>query len=674
MTKGPQATRARGRWGNAALALPLMVFLALVVGAVSLVRITNVGDWSERQRAMTADTLWLRHTVENAVRHQIEVLRVFGASTADGPLERQSFIARAVPLMRTYPEIVALHWLPRDGSPVVVTADGAVSGNQSAETREQVAQARRLAQPQFSPGVGVHGSLQADTLELHVPIFETDEATGVLTAVFSAKRLLDAHVPPWFGRSTEVSLSVARSGSAETHAPARRPAAVQSHLEVIALPGATLELSTRRLSVNHPLTHSLLAMAFVLLASMLLWGGHALARYMAKRNELDIALREQVAYRQAMEDSLVTGLRARDLEGRVTHVNAAFCKLVGFSAEELVGLKPPMPYWAPEAMSEYSRRMSEVLAGTVTRDAYETVFMRRDGTRIPVAIYEAPLVNAQGEQTGWVASIVDLSQQRKMEELSRQQQEKLHASSRLVTMGELASTLSHEVNQPLSAITSYAAAGRNLAASGLPKPQDVSELMEQIGQQAQRAGEVIKSVHAFVQKRSPQRVSVTVPELIAGVRPLVQLQARRARVTVEIEMAPDIPPLRIERVMIEQVLLNLTRNAVDAMAAGPAERRVLRIVVTESELAESALPVVEFAVTDRGSGIDQTIVKDLFAPFVTTKPEGMGMGLAFCRTAIEFHGGRIGYESSPSGTTFRFTIPVVLTDEGAALAAVHTSG
>ena len=134
-------------------------------------------------------------------------------------------------------------------------------------------------------------------------------------------------------------------------------------------------------------------------------------------------------------NSLLTGLRARDLEGRVTYFNPAFCRIVGIPAEDLIGKKPPMPYWAPEAMDEYQERFSKVLAGSIT-PRFETIFQRADGERFPVLVFEAPLMDDTGRQTGWMGSILDVSDLRRVENINRQQQEKLQASARLASMGD----------------------------------------------------------------------------------------------------------------------------------------------------------------------------------------------------------------------------------------------
>ena len=277
-----------------------------------------------------------------------------------------------------------------------------------------------------------------------------------------------------------------------------------------------------------------------------------------------------------MEDSLVTGLRARDLSGRITYVNPAFCEMVGFSAAELMGPSTP-PYWPPELADEYARRQSVRLGGPPpcpaarrrSREGFETIFMRRNGERFPVLIFEAPLVDGQGRHTGWMSAVLDVSAQRRVEELSRQQQERLQATARLATVGEMASLLSHELNQPLAAIASYAAGSLNLLEAGGDADPEAPAMLRQaaqrIAEQAERAGRVIKSVHDFVRRREQAREAVRADVLFDAVMPLVRLQARKSGTRIELDL-PDPPPRVVcDRTMVEQVLLNLTRNGIQAM-------------------------------------------------------------------------------------------------------------
>jgi two-component system sensor histidine kinase DctS len=371
-----------------------------------------------------------------------------------------------------------------------------------------------------------------------------------------------------------------------------------------------------------------------------------------------------------MENSLVTGMRARDLEGRITYVNPAFCAMVGLSAEQILGQKPPMSFWAPEEMAEYQQHPSQVTDGTVTPQGVEMTFQRADGERFPVLIFESPLVDDTGRQTGWMGSILDIADRKRIEELNRQQQEKLQVSARLATMGEIASTLAHELNQPLAAISSYTTGALNLIRNGASQPAGVNpELLmaalEKASTQAQRAGHIIRSVHTFVKRREPSREKVMIQTVIDGVMPLVELQAQQFFVTIQTSVGRNLPTILADRILLEQVLLNLTRNAIESMQNVEPGRRILRIVA-EREGREFAQANVVISVIDRGHGIPPEVAERLFSPFFSTKAEGLGIGLNICRTAVEFHGGTLTHADNPfGGTIFRITLPAMV-EHGAA--------
>lgn len=241
-------------------------------------------------------------------------------------------------------------------------------------------------------------------------------------------------------------------------------------------------------------------------------------------------------------------------------------------------------------------------------------------------------------------------------------QERLQASARLATMGEMASLLSHELNQPLAAIDSFATASQNLMALQPPPPDldsDLRRALHHITEQAERAGSVIRSVHNLVRRGEPRRETVAVPALFDGILPLVRLQARRYGATVEVVCAAGAEAVWCERTALEQVLLNLARNGLQAMAHTPPERaRLLRITVQPETGGR-----IGFEVCDNGEGVSDAIAARLYTPFFTTRPDGMGMGLSMCRTMVEQHGGQLvhhnrhGAGGQPVGTCFAFSLP-----------------
>ena len=529
--------------------------------------------------------------------------------------------------------------------------------------------------PQFD-GLGV------ELMEMCQPVMVASRLTGYTVATYSLQGILGELVGKQLVRGMELSLTEADGTRLALQGMPSRGNRVFVARQLLDLPGSPLvvrmenRLGTPDLFPN-VLTALVTAMSLALLVVLFLLG-----RDTRRRLKVEHDLAEALAFRKAMENSLLTGLRARDLQGRITYVNPAFCKMVGLQASELLDQCSPSAYWPPELAETYQQREEARLASSQSpRASHESVFMRQDGTRFPVLIIEAPLINALGKHTGWMSAILDVSEQRRVEEISRASQERLQASARLAMVGEMASLLSHELNQPLAAISSYATGSLNLlrgeiqdrtAASGSaalePLFEDLQLAMRRIAEQAERAGKVIKSVHDFVRRRERVREAVEPQSLLDAIMPLVILQSRKVGVRVLIDVAPDCPPVLCDRTMVEQVLLNLSRNGMQAMQnlaeAAPGswpmsqDHKVLTLRIRPTAL-DIPSPWVEFAVIDRGEGISAEAAKQLFTPFFTTREEGMGLGLSLCRTVIEQHGGSLSFEPvAPLGTIFIFTLPV----------------
>ena len=536
-----------------------------------------------------------------------------------------------------------------------------------AANQPEVMQACGVARRQSGPGYGTSAyvpqtdGLGLEIMDLCLPVITDGQLTGYTVATYSLSEILVNMVGPQLTRSQEVSFTESDGTRLAMHGTARRGTRVFIAKQLIDLPGHTMVLrldSWRGAPDLFPnvLTALVTAMAIALVTVLIM-----LARDMRRRQRVELDLANALAFRKAMEDSLVTGLRARDNEGRITYVNPAFCEMVGFGAHELIGQSIPAPYWPPEMVDEYGQRQALRLAGNAPpREGAESVFMRKNGERFAVMIFEAPLINALGEQTGWMGAVLDISEQRRVEEVSRASQERLQATARLATVGEMASLLSHELNQPLAAISSYATGSMNLLQEAAAKDPQLAETLgsaiQRIGQQAERAGKVIKSVHDFVRRRDQAREAVKPRALLDDVMPLVILQARKLGVRVVVQCPPDLPTVWCDRTMVEQVLLNLARNGMQAMADDTPHKILTLSVRTAASNATSRW--LEFSVADLGQGIAQGVSEKLFTPFFTTKEEGMGLGLSLCRTVVEQHGGFLGHQpNTPRGTVFSFTLP-----------------
>jgi two-component system sensor histidine kinase DctS len=372
------------------------------------------------------------------------------------------------------------------------------------------------------------------------------------------------------------------------------------------------------------------------------------------------ALRTEAAWRQAMEDSLTVGLRARDADGTLVYVNRAFCDLVGFSADELVGRSTPMPYWPPDAIADSMSRHLRNLAGGAPREGYEARWVHADGHPIDVMIFEAPLVDAGGRHIGWMGSIVDITEKKRLEERERHQTDAVAHQARLTMLGEVASALAHQLNQPLTSIAGYAAGvKRLLERSGQPDARLV-DAMARLGDQAAEAGRIVKRIREFLTRRSPQREEMDLGAAARRAIDLLARELRRLQLHVEWAVAPGLPPVDADPVLIEQVVLNLVRNACDEMSAQPAATRRLRIAIERVDgAAQGTGELLRLDVDDSGPGLRGRSVEQLVTPFYSTKPDGMGMGLAICRSIVEAHHGTFDAgDGVLGGARFSITLPV----------------
>ncbi|MFO1218426.1 MAG: ATP-binding protein [Burkholderiaceae bacterium] len=519
----------------------------------------------------------------------------------------------------------------------------------------------------FVPLASGHGQ---EVIDLCVPALDGGVIRGYVVATVQLAAWLDESRQALRDQEHEFSF-VDGDGARLARTGAVRGAGVYRAERVVELPGLSLQLRADAVAGSPRLIPNLATALVMGLSALLFAVVLLLARDVRRRARAEAALGEALAFRKAMEDSLATGLRAGDLQGRLTYANPAFCAMVGYDIDALRAADPP-PYWPADRIDEYRARQAERRSeaqGASGRNGYETEFVRRSGERFPVMVFEAPLVDAQGRHTGWMSAAVDLTERRRAEDLARQQQERLQASARLATMGEMASLLSHELNQPLAAIASYANGSMNLiddeAAGADEQRRQLRQAISHIAEQAERAGRVIKSVHGFVRRRERSREAVAVGSLFDAVLPLVRLQARKNGTRIELDLVDPDARVMADRTMIEQVLLNLARNAIQAMELDTEpERRVLSLrarVVHRRWVA--------FSVVDQGPGIAPDIARRLFTPFFTTRIEGMGLGLSLCRTVVEQHGGALDFETraraadgtdgrTGGGTEFRFTLPL----------------
>ncbi len=779
----PPPSQPRQTW------LWLAPYVAIGVFALAMLIVTGLLQWREQDTALSAlegDMHWAERTIEARLHGHQDFLTELGREQEFRQLTYESFQVRASRYVRDNPEISAIIWVNTEGKvewvapneSTVTFVGEQLSGIRLGALQEALRTHRALFSPDYA------GADQRRANDLILPVQQGSSDLGAFIAMQSLEGLLRVTLPGGF--TARYSLTVVDEANHEVFSNSSvRPTDRQ-------ISGAiSLDLPGNRLGLNIvayrgggawlPYLPAALILVLTMIATATLL---QLRRYARRRAETEDQLRAAYAFRQAMSQSLVTGLRAIDLEGRITFVNAAFCRMTGFDEGELVGVAPPYPYWPPEEFDKLQRNIDQALGGQAPPAGFEMRIMRKNGERFDVRLYFSPLIDADGQQIGWIASMNDITEPRRarleleraherfvtvidgldtavhvadacsgeilfanrafqhifgfdtvgrdsalvtaacrpapealsrdpadldpadlpreifdgeiqhtltghwyhlherairwvdgrtvrvqiaaditdrkhIDEVNLQQQKRLEQTSRLITMGEMASSLAHELNQPLSAIANYCAGCVKRMQAGNYRQEDLLAAMTKASEQAERAGKIIRRMRDMVKKSDPVRWPISLELLVEETRAFADIEAQRTGTQIVVDIPENLPNIVVDRIMIEQVLLNLVKNGIEAMNDVPLARRRLTI-----EAQPVAGRMLEVAVIDQGHGLNEDDSDRIFAPFYTTKPEGMGIGLAICRSIIEFHQGRLWVEARrDGGSVFRFTVPIEEDDE-----------
>jgi two-component system sensor kinase FixL len=359
-----------------------------------------------------------------------------------------------------------------------------------------------------------------------------------------------------------------------------------------------------------------------------------------------------VLFRTVIETA-VDGIVVIDARGRMMLYNRAAERLFGYTAEEVLGrnvsMLMPEPYRGEH--DAYVERYLKTGEARIIGIGREVTALRKDGSTFPM--YLSVGEGWLGDTRIFLGLIHDMTARKRDEQQVHELQNELMHALRLTAMGQLTSALAHELNQPLTAVMNYLnAARRGLAASEDPAAGRAGELLEKAVAQTARAGQIIRRLRGFIEKKEPDR---TPEDLNASVEEAIALGlvgAADRNVTVKTELQSDLPPVLFDRIQIQQVMVNLMRNAIEALEGH--ERREIAIT--------TAMPggdFVEVGVADSGPGIAPEMMAHLFQPFSTSKPSGLGMGLSICRGIVERHGGRLWVASNPGGgALFSFRLPL----------------
>ncbi len=748
-------------WAMPSIAIGLFI---LAVGAFLFFYHHQERD--QRRMGLIEDLLWQEQSIRQHLQNTEETLTILARDMMQQDPAEQRFHARAALQLKISPEIIDIYWIDEHKGVQWHAAERPEAGKLSALSEEAFNRARLMNHTVFSPA---HGGGSAEPwFELHAPLTKNQNFRGVLAARISLQRMLKHMVPWWFAERYQ--LSIVDSDGLILASKLAIPVSDSELSYKLGFdpPGYGLLLHATAHKTSGDRAPRLLEILIVALSLLVVWSLWALRKHVRHREQAEQELRGEYAFRTAMEDSMATGMRAVDMEGRITYVNPAFSRMVGWSEAELVGRLPPMPYWPTNAQGQAGEVFNAMLHGEAPPEGTERCLLKKNGESMDVLIQSAPLIDAKGRQKGWMSSITDITERRRTQEalaaaherfaavmeeinaaivvtdagshallyansyfnrvfgstaeqedfclvaphywqeaaklaphipsdvfdteiqfnqhwfhvrgrifkwvdgriahmelatditerkqadeLSRRQEEKLQFTARLVTMGEMASSLAHELNQPLTAIASYATGCLNKLQHSEPSAS-ILPAMGIINAQAQRAGKIIKNMREFVKKSAPHKAPALLSDILEQAVGFAEIEAKRQGIAIRLELEDSLPEVSVDRVMIEQVILNLVRNGIEAMNDLPRQHLYLTLSARRTEAGQ-----VRVCVTDQGKGMSAEVVRQLYTPFFSTKPDGMGMGLNICRSIIEFHQGRLWHEPTPQGgTRFCFTLPL----------------
>ena len=394
--------------------------------------------------------------------------------------------------------------------------------------------------------------------------------------------------------------------------------------------------------------------AFTLISLGMSWGGELLRQERRRSSAMTNDALARQAHLQSILDTVPEATIVIDERGTMQSFSAAAERLFNYTAREAIGqnVKILMPAPYREAHDGYLMRYMRTGERRIIGIGRVVVGMRKDGSTFPMELAVGEMNS--GNQRFFTGFIRDLTERQKTEARLQELQSELVHISRLTAMGEMASTLAHELNQPLSAISNYLKGSRRmLEAAEDERSATVRDALDKAGDQAMRAGQIIRRLRDFVSRGESERRVESITKLVEEASALALVGVKDRGIKVRFQFDPSIDLVLADRVQIQQVLLNLIRNAMDAMEDVAGRDLVIAI-------APEGFGHVRVSVADTGTGISPEIAEQLFQPFITTKRHGMGVGLSISRTIVEAHGGRIWVEpNQPAGTIFNFTLTAV---------------
>lgn len=794
------------RFATLAPLLAVLLFLSAIAVAITYLRYEEL---EREQEAVTRDVEYAQQRLRLRLLERQEQLMRLAREVSNKDIEASEFQFQAESLISQFPELQAISWIDARrnvissyASPSAPTRMLRLAGQvlEPNETEGSFDLARDLRQPIYSRPLGDGAS--DGSLMLQVPLTEQGRFVGTVMGEYSIDGLLRFGIPPEVMARYAVALLDDRqrvlAGSLQPPGNALRlfPWSPQPMVHEVAVSpvGNGLILKAQGYRTSQDIVGSGFFWVVGALSALTVWMLLGTWRHTRRRVQAQQALVAETNFRRAMENSMLTGMRALDMQGRITYVNPAFCSMTGWTEAELVGRTAPFPYWPEQDQEQLSARLDDEINGRSTPGGFEVRVQRRDGSIFDARMYVSPLVDPHGHQTGWMTSMTDITEpkrireelsasyerfttvlesldsavsvaplgsdemlfankmyrlwfgtrghghrrlvdlagtqpspspdngdavdafagmptdtltdagsenaevfveeldrwlevrtryltwvdgrlaqmviasditaRRNAEEQAARQAERAQTASRLITMGEMASSVAHELNQPLTAISNYCNGMISRLREQRITEEEMLGALEKTSRQAQRAGQIIQRIRAFVKRSEPNPMPSDVAQMVSNAIELADIELRRQQVRLTPYVAARLPSLMVDPILIEQVLINLLKNAGEAIvqAARPPGERYIELRVAPKRMDDQ--DVVEFRVRDSGKGVPAEMIERIYEAFYSTKSEGMGIGLKLCRSIVESHHGRMKVENLYNGDEvvgccFSFWIPVI---------------
>ena len=804
-----QSPSRQDRYASIAPLITVLLFLAAIIASFAYLRLEEV---DREQETIKRDVEYAQQRMRLRLLERQEQLMRVARDVSSKDIDAEDFTTQAESLINNYPELHAITWVDSKQRVKAAYASSSASVNQLRGVGSSVgfkghegefafSLARDLMQPVYSRPVIEAGSWPI--LQLHIPLVEKGKFAGVIMGEYSVDGLMRFGVPDEITAKYAVSLINGKNTlmAGQTIKPRNAAtkllpwAAAPNEYQIPVSPvGNDLVLRAQAYRTSLGLVGSGLFWLTAALSALTVWMLIATRLHTRRRMRTQQALISETNFRRAMENSMLTGMRALDMQGKITYVNPAFCEMTGWSEKELIGTTAPFPYWPAQDYEILTKQLDDELEGRSPAGGFQIRVKRKNGKLFDARMYVSPLIDAKGQQTGLMTSTTDITEpnrvrqqllesqdrfitvlegmdasvsvaplgrsdllfankmyrqwfggdtvghlqliaqagvvtelpleemgddvdslaglpldqlstsriknfeifipelskwlevrsryltwvdgrlaqmviatditsRRNAEALAMQQAERAQSASRLITMGEMASSVAHELNQPLTAINIYCNGIISRIKSKQISEEDMLNALDKTAKQAQRAGQIIQRIRSFVKRSAPNRTLSNVSSMVEAAKELADIEMLRRNVHLSLYVASRLPDMLVDPILIEQVLINLLKNAAESVDAAQrtSANRSVELRVTPKKVEDRQ--VVEFAVIDTGLGMQPEVMARLYESFFSTKAEGMGMGLSLCRSIVESHSGRIVAENIYNGADvvgcrFAFWIPV----------------